>query len=169
MEKSAPSIWMPALIGGGIFGLLSGIPFVGALNCACCSLVIASGFVAAFLYSKECRKSNVEFRAGSGAKVGLMAGLVHGVVWTAVSGVFQAIFDSEASFEEAIEQIRSNPQIPPEMADNFVRLFEFLSSAGILVFLFLFLALGVIFATIGGLIGGAAFKVEPEAPAPPTP
>lgn len=142
---------------------------MGALNCACCSLVIASGFVAAFLYSKECRKSNIEFRAGSGAKVGVVAGLVHGVVWTAVSAVFRAIFDTEASLDQAIEQIRSNPQIPEESADMIIRVLEFFSSGGILMFLFVFLAVGVIFATIGGLIGGAAFKVEPEAPAPPAP
>ena len=169
MEKSAPSVWMPALIGGAVFGFLSGVPFVGALNCVCCSLVIGSGFLAAFLYSKECRKSNVEFRAGAGAKIGVVAGLFHAVVDT-ITGHVARLFGAGPNMDEAIEQIRSNPQIPSETADTIIGFLEMLGSEGSILFVLLInLVFGLIFATIGGLIGGATFKVEPETPAAPSP
>ena len=41
-----PSKLMPALYGGIIIGLLSGIPFISLINCICCAGVIIGGFLA---------------------------------------------------------------------------------------------------------------------------
>ena len=49
MTTRKPDIFKPALISGLIFGFLGGAPIVGMLNCFCCSLILASGFTAAFL------------------------------------------------------------------------------------------------------------------------
>ena len=65
-----PSMLKPTLIGGGVAGLLGGLPLIGAINACCCALIIGGGFLAAFLYSKECQGVGAEFRAG-GAGWGL--------------------------------------------------------------------------------------------------
>jgi hypothetical protein len=66
--------------------------------------------------------------------------------------------------QEALEQMKEKmgeAGSDPEVID---RIAEGLESAGPLLIVvavfFLWLILGAIFATIGGLIGGAAFKVE---------
>jgi hypothetical protein len=166
MDKAAPSVWMPALIGGAVFGVLGALPIVGALNCACCSLVIGSGFLAAFLYSRECRKSDVPFSGGGGAKIGAVAGIFYAVFSGIVSGLVRLA--GIGGFDQAIEQIESNPNIPPETAERLTRIFGYLGSgAGMLVAFLVVLVLALIFATIGGLIGGAVFKVQPPPPAQP--
>lgn len=167
MTRNSPNLWMPAFIGGGAGGLLSAIPYVDALNCVCCSLVIGSGFLAAFLYSKQFKDSSMTFGAGNGALVGVVAGVFYAVVnglasWlkARVTGV-----GFEEAIEEAIAQLESNPQIPAEQLDPII---AFMESGGVLVVGIVFsVAIALIFATIGGLIGGAVFKVEPSAPAPP--
>ncbi|MDX1390258.1 MAG: hypothetical protein R3344_13790, partial [Acidobacteriota bacterium] len=63
MNQQAPSLWMPALIGGGVFGFLGSLPIAA---CACCAWMIGAGLLATFLYSKQCRSTGTEFRAGGG-------------------------------------------------------------------------------------------------------
>ena len=70
MDDRSPSMLKPTLIGGGVAGAVASLPLVGALNCLCCSLIIAGGFLAAFLYSKECRAQGVEFGARNAWVVG---------------------------------------------------------------------------------------------------
>jgi len=161
MERTAPGIWIPALIGGAGFGVLSGLPLV---SCGCCAYALGAGVLGAFLYSKECRKVGFPFNAAGGAKIGLVAGLAHGVVQWIMSTVMNRLMGGEQAVEDAIAQIESNPDIPPETADLIVRGVEFMSGAGAVV---VFLAIGIVFALIGGLIGGAIFKVQPETPAQP--
>jgi hypothetical protein len=59
--NQAPSMLKPALISGVAFGVAGAIPFVSALNCFCCALVIGSGMLASFLYSKESRAAGHRF------------------------------------------------------------------------------------------------------------
>jgi hypothetical protein len=158
MDTKAPSMMMPALIAGGSLGFLSGLPIS---SCACCLWAAGAGFLAAFLYSRNCKTAGAEFGAGNGATLGALTGAVFGVVGAVIGGLFTALtggFDPEA-MREGIE---SNPMITdPEAAEQAMQFFE---SAGpmliVLVLALIYLVLGVIFAVIGGLIGGAAFKVE---------
>jgi hypothetical protein len=159
---------MPALIGGAVFGVAGAIPFLNLLNCACCALVMGSGFLAAFLYSKECAKTNTPFSAGGGAKVGVVAGVFYTVFGSVVQWIIGLITGATLDLQEAIAQIESNPQIPPETADTIIGLLEAVEGGGFLILLPISLAIGLIFATIGGLIGGAVFKVQPAAPAAPS-
>jgi len=167
MERSTPSVWMPALIGGAVFGVAGAIPILNFLNCLCCALVIGSGFLAAFLYSKECRKTNTAFGGGGGAKVGVLAGVFYTVFGSIVQWIIGLITGATFDFEEAIAQIESNPQIPPETADSIIRVLESIGSGGMWLLLPVSLVIALIFATVGGLIGGAVFKVEPAAPSEP--
>jgi len=160
MDSESPSMLKPTLIGGGVAGLIGGLPLIGALNCLCCSLVVAGGFLASYLYSKECRVQGTEFRAGSGALVGLVAGMFYALVTVIISGVVNAL--TGASVAQAIEQIESmGQQIPPEAEP----VIEFMTNSSPILLMvmgfFLWLLIAAVFSTIGGLIGGAVFKVEP--------
>lgn len=160
MDSDSPSMLKPTLIGGGVAGLIGGLPLIGALNCLCCSLVVGGGFLAAYLYSKECRGQGTEFRAGSGAMVGLVAGMFYALVTSVVSGVVNVV--TGASVAKAIEQFESMGQeIPPEAEP----MIEFMANSSPILLMvlgfFIWLLLAAVFSTIGGLIGGAVFKVEP--------
>jgi hypothetical protein len=172
MNEQTPSIWMPSLIAGGVFGVLSGMPLIGALNCACCALVIGCGVLAAFLYSRSCREAGVGFRPGRGALVGLAAGLFHALAATVISTIANLIV---GDFERSLEQMQQFMPPDPEAAEAVERMVEIMESLGPIGMFFIglifWVVLSSIFATIGGLIGGALFKVEiePEAPLPGTP
>ena len=169
MDNSPPSILKPTLIGGAVFGLAGALPFIGALNCACCSLVMGGGFLAAYLYSNECKARGVAFRAGGGAKLGVVAGIFYWLVNSIVQGVVKIVFAGpslEEIAEQVLEQMESS-DAPPEAIDFVMQLFDTLSGpGGLAIVLGAGLVIALVFSTIGGLIGGAVFKHEPP-PAPP--
>ena len=84
-SKNAPPMLKSTLVGGGLLGAFSGLPYVFSLNTCCCALVACGGFLAAFLYSRECRQREVDFGPSSGAGVGLVAGLFYTIGTAAVS------------------------------------------------------------------------------------
>jgi hypothetical protein len=167
MDNQSPSMLKPTLIGGGAAGVIGGLPLLGILNCACCSLVLGGGFLASFLYSRTCRAKNLPFGAGMGATVGLVAGLFYALATVVVSSLFQLVLNQ--SFADAIEQAESfGGEIPPEAQP----ILDFLSSAGpsllFVMSFFFWVVIAAVFSTLGGLIGGAVFQVEPAPPASPT-
>ncbi|MCU0306106.1 MAG: hypothetical protein MUC56_18780 [Thermoanaerobaculales bacterium] len=163
MRDTAPSMMVPALIAGGSLGFVSGLPIA---NCACCLWAGGAGFLAAFLYSRSCRRDGAAFDAGKGGIVGLIAGAVFGLLGGAMNSVISLVgggLDPEA-MREAID---ASPMISdPEAASQAMQFFE---SVGplflVLLFVLIWLVAGIVFAGLGGLIGGAAFKVEPAPPA----
>jgi hypothetical protein len=74
MNEQGPRMLPPALIGGAVAGILSGLPF---LNCLCCFWIIGGAMLAAHLLAKE---SRVSLKAGDGALVGALAGISAAVV-----------------------------------------------------------------------------------------
>lgn len=164
---NSPSMLRATLIGGAVFGLAGATPIVSLLNCACCALVVASGFLAAYLYSRECEQKHAAFTAGNGAIVGLVAGMFYALTTVVVSGLIQLAFETDV--EQMLEQLEdAGIGIPPE-AESII---DFFVNANPIVLLFLgfcfWLLVAAVFSTIGGLIGGAVFKVEPPPP-PGTP
>ena len=158
MENKAPSMLMPALIAGGSFGFVSGLPLS---NCACCLWAAGAGFLAAFLYSKNCKSSGAQFDTGKGGVVGLLAGTVFGIVGAVVNSVF-SLLTGGLDIDSMREAINANPMISdPQAAEQAIQIFE---SVGpmffIMVFALIWIVIGVLFAALGGLIGGAVFKVE---------
>ncbi len=157
METKAPSMLLAALIAGGSLGFVSGLPIS---NCACCLWAAGAGFLAAFLYSRNCKQVGAEFDTGKGGVLGLLTGAVFGVVGAVVNSVFSLITGG-LDIESMREAIDANPMITdPEAADQALQIFE---SVGpmffILIFALIWIVLGVLFAALGGLIGGSAFKV----------
>ncbi len=172
MHDESPSMVGPTMIAGGLFGAVAGLPVFNLLNlCTCCSMVIACGFVAAYLTSKDARSRGVEFSIGRGAAAGLIAGLIYAVVVTVVSTVSKAVVGQPAMIA-MLEWLQGLPDLPAENADmiddaldelheNRFGVFEFVVGA------FQSLFVGTIFSTIGGLIGGAVFKTAAPVPIPP--
>ena len=164
MDNRAPSMLVPTLIGGTAFGVASALPLVGVFNCACCSLFIGAGVLASYLYSKECRKSGVEFRAGGGALVGLVSGLFYAVSSAVVSGLLRLIVPTPDP--EQMAEMMEQFGLPSETIDTAMRFMQGSTGfMGLILGFFLTLLLAAVFSTIGGLIGGALFKVlPPETP-----
>ncbi len=170
MQDQAPSFVKPALISGIAFGVAAAIPFIGWINCLCCALVIACGLVAAYLQSQQCAKVGAPFAVGDGALVGLVAGLFYGVANGIMGAIMQLAF-GVGDMQEVIEQIESSGvDMDPAVMEQMT---SFMESTGpvlmALIGVFIAIILGAIFATLGGLIGGALFKKEgPPPPAPMT-
>src|SRR5215213_4965582 len=77
----------PAIIGGIVMGLLSGLPYVSLGNLACCLWVVLGGALATYLYIKQ---SPTPVNIGEGALLGLLAGII-GTVVKLIVGVPLAI------------------------------------------------------------------------------
>jgi uncharacterized protein YybS (DUF2232 family) len=174
MDNQSPSMLKAALIGGAAAGVLAGLPYIGKLNLACCSLIVVGGFLAAFIQSRACKKVGAPFAVKSGALVGLLAGLVYAVVATLMTGFPILRADHEElrySFDEAITRMEEMG-MEPEQVSQVAEFLENTSMSAIVAiivicFFVLWLLSGLVFSTIGGLIGGAACKFEPTPPAPP--
>jgi hypothetical protein len=177
MNERSPEMLKPTLLAGALFGALAAVPYLNIVNfCTCCSMVVVAGFVASYLYSKRCREAGAEFRPGTGALVGLITGAFFALATTVVGAIFTlAIGKPEIVwFMDAMSEfVQQMPDVPPEALDRLDEAREEATSgAGALGvfdivsgFLFWVVA-GAVFSTLGGLIGGAAFKVEPRTPAP---
>jgi len=166
MNGQAPSMLKPALIAGAAFGVAGAIPVLNWINCACCALIIGCGFVAAWLYSRQCTAAGAGFTVGNGAVVGLASGLIYGIVTGIVSAVVTTVF-GVGDLDEIVEQFESVGTMDPQVVDQINR---FMESTGptvlALIGLFFSIVFGVIFATIGGLIGGTVFKSSAPQPVP---
>ncbi|MDE0037469.1 MAG: hypothetical protein OXU77_07900 [Gammaproteobacteria bacterium] len=151
-----------ALIGGLIAGIASGLPYVGAVNTACCALYIGGGVLATYLYMKDLRASS-KAPYGEGAVVGLLAGLFGGIVATIIplftGGYEDVAAQMLASFDMAAQQGAEIPQAFRDMFDTS----DGVSGTLITVMLVMNVVMAAIAATIGGLVGVAILHKK-EAP-----
>ena len=149
-------------------GVLSGLPFVAAGNICCCMWLIAGGVVAAYVLQQN---EAAPITSGDGAAVGLLAGVAGAFVYLLIS-IPISILISPMERELAQRLIERFGGMPPEFRDfSSHRLGPgFGLTLGFVTFLFL----GVVFSTIGGVIGQAIFqkKLPPGTidvqPQPPT-
>jgi hypothetical protein len=164
----------PAIIGGIVMGLLSGLPYVNLGNVACCLWVVLGGALATYLYIKQ---SPTPVEMGEGALVGLLAG-VFGMIVRLLVGVPVAIITGYPVEHFLIKFIeRMNPQQADayrqrieEMMTRpfFEQFFAYVFSLGTL----LIFIVTVVFALVGGLVAVPLFekrKVEAGPPPPPPP
>lgn len=149
---------MPALIGGGVAGILSAVPF---LNCLCCLWIIGGAMLSAYLLAKDSPKA---LTSGDGAIVGAFAGFVAAVVDTFLSIPFHAlntefirrIMDRVAEFSE---EMPSGWESWFEKGVGPISVAWFL--LGLVISAVLFAALGA----LGGILGVALFgKKHPPSP-----
>ncbi|MDH3627957.1 MAG: hypothetical protein OEV00_10545 [Acidobacteriota bacterium] len=172
MDNHAPSMMKAAMIGGGAAGVASSIPLLGAINCACCALVIAGGFLAGYLQSQEHRRAGVGFLPGSGAKVGVFAAVFFAAAAALVGSlVSMAMPTSPEDIDNSLAQLEESGLDPQmiEAIEGFVEMAA--GNSGIVGFIMSFgfwLVVAAIFSTIGGLIAGKVFKHEPASSTPTT-
>ncbi len=143
-----------ALIGGVSFGIASGLPYIGAVNMACCALYIGGGVLAAYLLTKDLPPSaRVPYR--DGAVVGVLAGLLGGIATVITSLVAKALgYDPAAEMAAMFQQF--GMPMPEGIGVD--------PSSGMQLIGFVFsIVMYMIFATIGGLVGVAIFHKK-EAP-----
>lgn len=170
MNDSAFDILKPAILCGCVLGFLSGLPGLDLFNCCtCCSMAIGAGFLATFLYSKTCARAGVPFDAGRGAGVGALTGFFWGLSNLVISTLVAVAF-GEVAAEWLMPILESNPGMPPEFLDQIEQAMEEgVTPLSIVIDAVFQLGLGVVFATIGGLIGSAVFKPRPAVPTGPAP
>lgn len=141
---------MPALIGGGLAGVLSAIPFV---NCLCCLWIIGGAMLSAYLLSKD---SKVLLTSGDGAIVGGLTGIIAAIVDFFVSIPFQAMSDEMA--RSIMEKISEYADEIPEGWESFLEGGGFEASMamnilGLLIAAVVFSILGA----LGGILGMSMF------------
>jgi hypothetical protein len=151
----------PALLGGLVIGVLSGLPVVSAGNCCCCLWILGGGALAVYLRQQKQPES---ITAAEGALVGLMAGAMGGVLATVIAIPMQMLFgDLQRQMMES--WLAGMSEMPPEAREALERM----SSGGAALALTgaYNLVTGVVFGMLGGLLGVAIFKKNVP-PQPPT-
>jgi hypothetical protein len=166
MNPQKPEYFRPALIAGAVAGVLSGLPFIGAANCVCCLWIVGGAALAAKLLAD---RTPILLKAGDGAVVGALTGIVAAVV-NAVVTIPLRSFNMELArrlFEKASEM---GGEMPSGMNEIFNRSGA-LSPGWFLLGLFISAAVFTVVGTLGGIIGVSLFgkKGLPPASAPASP
>lgn len=150
----------PAFIGGLVLGVLSALPLVSVGNLCCCMWVVGGGALAAFLFQQN---QPEPITPADGAMVGLLAGLMGAVVQTAVGipiGLLVAPME-RAMLQRVMDAAGS---MPPDIRDAFERFggggpfsagFFFVRH---IIGLFIWMVVGGMFSTVGGLVGALIFR-----------
>jgi hypothetical protein len=152
-----------ALLGGAFIGILSALPIVSIGNLCCCLWVIAGGVLAAYVQQQNHPEP---VTAGDGAGVGFLAGLVGAFVYAIVSVPFTFLV---APFQRRLleELMDRAPEVSIGMRDAVA---SFAGGViGLVLGFFFMLCVGMVFATLGGLLGAVLFRREPPAPPGPPP
>jgi hypothetical protein len=163
-----PGKLMPALYGGVIMGVISGVPILSFINCFCCAGIMLGGFMAVFFYKKDLKESSPLLSNADGLALGALAGLVGAVVTTVLTALMHLVFGmAMGGGMQRLQDMGLGDRIPPET----MRMIQgIMSDKGLLGIAFIFhLVIDPLFGLIGGLIGYAVFKskVPPVMPPPP--
>ena len=164
----SPTLLQPVLFGGLFMGVLSALPIISLGNC-CCLWVMGGGMVTSYL-TQHGRTEPMQL--GEGAFGGLLAGVLGAVVYAVVSVPVQL---ATAPIQRDLLEgwLNSAADVPPEAREMLERFGESSGVVGVLVGFLFMLMVGMIFTTVGGLLGALVFRptqpvVPPVPPAPPT-
>ena len=164
------ALLQPVLFGGLFMGVLSALPIISLGNC-CCLWVMGGGVVTAYLIQHG-RPDPIQL--GDGALGGLLSGVFGAVVYAVVSLPIQLV---SAPLQRGMMNglLESAADVPPEVRE----MIESLGSGGgvvtILVGFVFILVLGMVFSTLGGVLGALIFRstspaesaVPPQSPEMP--
>ncbi len=157
MNDQKTLVLTPALIGGAIAGLLSGIPVV---NCLCCLWIIGGAILATYLLGKN---TPVPLVSSDGAIIGVFTGIVAAVVKTIVDVILTPL--NREVYQRLMERFAEYMQ---EMPSGFEDMFgESAFETTLPKILFELLVSGIIFSALGalgGIIGISLFKKKPPQP-----
>lgn len=164
MNDRKPGMFAPALIGGAVAGVLSGLPF---LNCLCCLWILAGAALASFLLAKD---SPVSLTPGDGAIVGALSGISAAVIGSLIELPFRGV--SMAFMRRMAERMSEfSDQMPSGWEAWFNRSSGGLTLAMFFMGLFFSAAAFAALGALGGVIGASLFgkkSPRPPAEAPPS-
>jgi len=150
-------MFVPALIGGGLAGILAAVPFV---NCLCCIWVIGGAMLAAFLLVKE---TPSRLSPGDGAIVGIFAGIIAAVVEFIVSIPFRAV--ENRLTQNIMERFSEYFDEMPSGWESFFEGGDWTTSMGLSVFgLFITAVVFAALGALGGVLGISLFGRKPVQP-----
>jgi hypothetical protein len=142
-------------------GVLSALPIISAGNVCCCLWVISGGAIAAYLFQQE---RATPITPGDGALVGLLAGIAGAVIRSLVSIPIDLL--AGPAERAMLQRFLDMGTFPPEARD-FLEPFTRSGSMGggyvilsAVVGLMLWLFVGGVFSTLGGLLGALIFKKQ---------
>ncbi|MHB8094749.1 MAG: hypothetical protein ACYDH0_07385 [Candidatus Aminicenantales bacterium] len=164
MNDRKPGMIAPALIGGAVAGILSGLPF---LNCMCCLWVIGGAALASFLLAKD---SPVSLTAGDGAIVGTLSGISAAVVDSLIGLPLRGL--NMAVMRRMMERMSEfSDQVPSGWESWLNRSSGGLTLAMFFMGLFFSAAVFAALGALGGIIGASLFGkkiARPPADVPPS-
>jgi hypothetical protein len=144
-------------------GVLSALPIVAAGNICCCLWVVSGGAIAAYLLQQNWR---APITPGDGAMVGLLAGLIGAIVQFIIA-IPISILIAPMEREMLRRVLEMAGTMPPEMRDTIERYSNSDAQFGIgimiarrVIGLIVWLCVGGVFSTIGGVIGALVFKKD---------
>jgi hypothetical protein len=155
-----PNKLMPALYGGIIMGVISGVPFLNLLNCCCCAGVLLGGALAVFFYKNDLKAGMPPLTSGDAIEVGALAGVIGAIIGSLLTAGFLAGLGNVSGevLMGFLERFRD--QLPPgtlEQAEQKIR-----EGGFSLIQLVISLVVDTVFGLLGGLIGYAIFKPKPQ-------
>jgi hypothetical protein len=154
-----PEYMQPALIGGALAGLLSGVPL---LNCLCCLWIIGGAVLATSLLAK---KTGGPLTAGDGAIAGALTGISAAVVFVILETSPLGQWNRAFVLRLAENWVRASGQSIPQLEE-----LRRLATAGgqqlpgLLLGLFLYAAVFAALGVLGGVIGVSLFGRKKPGP-----
>ena len=166
-----PDMLRPALYGGLIMAVLSGVPFLSIINCCCCAGVLLGGFLAVFFYTRDLTPGMAPMETNDALKLGALAGVIGAGGGTILSALFSMAMGN-AGNEAVLEIMRQfEGQIPPEVMDQVessIGQAGGFSMINVVIGLLTSIVLYPIFGLLGGLIGYQVFRnKQPRMPVMP--
>ncbi len=162
----SPALRQPVLFGGLFMGVLSALPIISIGNC-CCLWIMGGGMVTSYL-TQHGQTEPIQF--GEGAFGGFLAGVLGAVVYAVVSVPVSLV---TAPIQRSLLEgwMNSAADVPPEAREMLERFSENSGVLGVLFGFILMLVVGMVFTTLGGLLGALIFRSSPPVapPAPPLP
>jgi hypothetical protein len=159
---------MPAIYGGTIIGIISGVPFLSLINCLCCAGIMFGGVMAVFFYKKDLPPDNPTFTNSDAVALGALAGLFGAVISNIITGILfvtvgniagKALYDI---FMGLYDSLGILDKMPPDAVEQMER--GMMDSGLSVTNIVLSFILYPVFGLLGGLIGYAMFKPKPQPP-----
>ena len=152
----------PALLGGMVIGVLSALPIVSLGNVCCCLWLISGGVLAAWVMQQN---HPLPVTPLDGALVGFLAGVIGAFAYLVISWPITLLLGPlmEEWLQRAVDSAGDTP------LRDVVEQYRGRSAHALSIVLgfFLQLLLGMVFATIGGVLGAMLFKKSTPLPPPP--
>jgi hypothetical protein len=157
-----PEYLVPALIGGGIAGLMSGLPL---LNCLCCLWIIGGAILATSLFAK---RTGGTLTAGDGAITGALTGIAASIVFVILERSPVGQWNRSFILRLVENWVQASGQTVPQL-DELRRLATTASQPlpGLVIGLFLYAAIFAALGVLGGVIGISLFGRKKMQGAPP--